>query len=876
MAAQFRSYGSKGSFRGNLKVSDRAAAKRDRDKEFIQELKDQNVALEDRDKTLIAALNKKYDTERSARKIVEETRRQGVEAERKQRVSNAKLAADFAEQEAGVHSSNLQALTELLPQVAESINEIQEKRKAYDAEQAFQALEKAGLTPDQYKEFKSSSLTSDQFSTSTQAWAVALREAGISWHQYNAMMQRTGGYGLGFERYDVRRIANSFSAFIAAEGNVENADGASFNDALNSTTLLNNSSRQGIIEEFVARFKKQSGLSNYSLAFREETLKGSFESQVNTYRNLATQTMLKQSRIEGEKKDRDAFKGEFDAGNIQNKYNEAGGGKQGHSFLKNYINHAAHLVKIGDIDPDDLGQLYNLKVTNANGKEGTLSELYVGLKHQLDEAVYERRAVENRRRNSNLTQTRLDRAEELEGLMDSIFKLPPSEQPAAIERILNSDKVSQFAKQNLQPLQESANKARNTEIEKYAEESRARGVPITESFIELYNPSGPLRVALLKEARENQTAGNKERLAAVKKDFNTTISKVTGKKGEFATGHEDAAEVLRLMVADYNRRIHAYRHTLSPEDAHVQARKEVLEEFKEGTDPEDPRGPYKYIPNATNPLEGRFEYVSSEATPVKPIKLAQTYKDRGEDLVHTNEGVFKRTSMARWTLPGNVQRHEWSRADQIAKLTTANDTAAMVMKKQWEASMDAPVPQWLNDTVAAQEQLIQTNYKNRKALSDALLPGQSGEIAKMSIRSNIDNADYDTLQRDIAGWSADERLNHAIAAITSFRLERHRVYGVSAEPVRTRQSFYLAVREFAPGGIIHPESDDDRYEPWVHSRTTNHGRRGMGTIDIPVEDAEQAQFVINHFKQYGYNWIWNEPGHYNHVHLELPNFSSVY
>ena len=57
MAVQFRSYGSKGNFRGNLKVSDRAAAKRDRDKEFIQELKDQNVALEDRDKTLIAALN---------------------------------------------------------------------------------------------------------------------------------------------------------------------------------------------------------------------------------------------------------------------------------------------------------------------------------------------------------------------------------------------------------------------------------------------------------------------------------------------------------------------------------------------------------------------------------------------------------------------------------------------------------------------------------------------------------------------------------------------------------------------------------------------------------------------------------------------------
>ena len=735
MAAQFRSYGSKGSFRGSIKVPDKAAAKRDRDKEFIQELKDQNVALEDRDKTLIAALNKKYDTEKSARKIVEETRRQGVEAERKQRVSNAKLAADFAEQEAGVHSSNLQALTELLPQVAESINEIQEKRKAYDADQSFQALEKAGLTPDQYKEFKSSSLTSDQFSTSTQAWAVALKEAGISWHQYNAMMQRTGGYGLGFERYDVRKLANSFTAFIAAEGSVENADGVSFNDALNSTSLPNNSSRQGIIEEFVTRFKNQSGLSNYSLAFREETLKGSFESQVNTFRNKATQTMLKQSQVEGLEKDRQAFKGELEAGNIQNKYDDAGGGKQAHSFLKNYIDHAGHLVKNDQIDPDELGQLYNLRVTNANGEVGTLKELYPGLANQLDEAVYERRTVENRRRNSNLTRSRLDRAEELEGLLDGVFQLPPSEQDAALKRILENKNVSTFAKQSIQPLVDSADKARNTEIQKYAEESRARGVPITQSFIDQFNPKGSLRRELLKEVRDNQTAGSKERVAAAKRDFKTKVSELTGKKSEFDIGHGDAAEVERLMLADYNRRVHAYRNTLSPEDAHVQARKEVIEEFEQGTDPDNPRGPYKYIENEQNPLESRFEYISSEATPVKPIKLAQTYRDRGEDIVHTPEAVFKSNSMQRWTLPHNVQQHEWSRADQIAKLTTANDTAAMVMKYQMEAA-NVNVPQWLNDTVAAQEQLIQTNYDNRRIISESIKQGANIDVLKTAAIGN--------------------------------------------------------------------------------------------------------------------------------------------
>ena len=118
-------------------------------------------------------------------------------------------------------------------------------------------------------------------------------------------------------------------------------------------------------------------------------------------------------------------------------------------------------------------------------------------------------------------------------------------------------------------------------------------------------------------------------------------------------------------------------------------------------------------------------------------------------------------------------------------------------------------------------------------------------------------------------------MNHAISAITAFRLERHRVYGVSAEPVRTRQSFHLAIREFAPGGTIHPEADDDRYEPLEHSRYTDHGKLGMGTMDIPVANAEQAQFVINHFSRYGFKWIWNSPGHEYHVHLYLPDFSAA-
>jgi len=59
-------------------------------------------------------------------------------------------------------------------------------------------------------------LNQNEYNSGNQAWLVKLRETGkINWHQYNAMMQRTGGYGLGFERWDVRQKANGLHTWMS-------------------------------------------------------------------------------------------------------------------------------------------------------------------------------------------------------------------------------------------------------------------------------------------------------------------------------------------------------------------------------------------------------------------------------------------------------------------------------------------------------------------------------------------------------------------------------------------------------------------------------------------------------------------------------------
>jgi len=127
------------------------------------------------------------------------------------------------------------------------------------------------------------------------------------------------------------------------------------------------------------------------------------------------------------------------------------------------------------------------------------------------------------------------------------------------------------------------------------------------------------------------------------------------------------------------------------------------------------------------------------------------------------------------------------------------------------------------------------------------------------------------IQTEIANWSVEQRTNHATQAVIAFQQERARVYGLSSNPVKNKGTFNLAVREFAPGGVTSPYADDDALELHEHMEGTDHGKAGMGTMDIPVANKEQADFVINHFTKYGFRYLYGDAQHRNHVHLVLPS-----
>ena len=398
--AEFRSYAQPGQFRQPVKVPNKAKAKRVRDKEMVGELKDQNVALYNRDQEFKQAMIRKLELEKKSRDAAEQGRRESVEAERKQRVANANLAANFAEQEAKANNATWQALAELVPSIAGDIKTAVDKRKEFDAEQADNALEKSGLTPDEKKEAFQRILTQDEYASGTQAWLVKLRETGgINWHQYNAMMKRSGGYGLGFQRWDVRQKAGSFHTWMSVNsGKGFGENGLTINDILTSTELANNSERGVLLQEIFSAFRSESGLSDYNKSFRDEVLKGTLQQEFNSLTNIANKTMLKQSEINGTDEDQKTLKANTQGRALQQLYDSSvqKDSHNAHFKLKVDARHFADLVSKGIIsDQEDIDYFLNLQVTNGK-KVGKLRDMFPGLANPILDAQTDRIIGNNR------------------------------------------------------------------------------------------------------------------------------------------------------------------------------------------------------------------------------------------------------------------------------------------------------------------------------------------------------------------------------------------------------------------------------------------------------------------------------------------------
>jgi len=111
------------------------------------------------------------------------------------------------------------------------------------------------------------------------------------------------------------------------------------------------------------------------------------------------------------------------------------------------------------------------------------------------------------------------------------------------------------------------------------------------------------------------------------------------------------------------------------------------------------------------------------------------------------------------------------------------------------------------------------------------------------------------------------------ADILAFRQARTR-FGVSGDRIASNQTGNLYIRELrgrAGGKSINPLADDLAYED-IHVSAAH--KEGYG-FDVPIANAEQANFVIDFFRSRGYNTLHGaqdpQRKHDSHVHVQAPD-----
>ena len=443
---EFRSYAREGQLGRPIQAPDKATAKYKRGKQFVGKLKEEKQSAWERDQKFLVAYKEKLAKEKNARQDVENAKRHSIEAERKQRVANAKLKADFAEKEAKVNNARIQTLAGLVPSIAKDVKTALDKRKEFDADTIVDAMERSGLTDEDKRDMSENILKQDEYNSGNQAWLVKLRETGkINWHQYNAMMQRTGGYGLGYERWDVRQKADGLHTWMSVNGErTYGPDGVTINDLLSNTELPNNSSRISLLREAYDDFLKESGLSGYNKAFRDKTLKGTLKAEWNSLLNLANKKMLKQSELMGIEKDETTLLGRINAQAYQGHYDGILDTKLAHHQLKNDAKLLAGLIKRGMV-PDEsvIASFLNTKVVDGNGKRGTVANLYPGLKHLIvdAQAFYQNTVHRANAAPYQLRQQQTDFA--LQEITDNLMTVAPEQRAAAWQAAMDSIKKKQ-------------------------------------------------------------------------------------------------------------------------------------------------------------------------------------------------------------------------------------------------------------------------------------------------------------------------------------------------------------------------------------------------------------------------------------------------
>jgi hypothetical protein len=110
--------------------------------------------------------------------------------------------------------------------------------------------------------------------------------------------------------------------------------------------------------------------------------------------------------------------------------------------------------------------------------------------------------------------------------------------------------------------------------------------------------------------------------------------------------------------------------------------------------------------------------------------------------------------------------------------------------------------------------------------------------------------------------------------IMAFRKARLEKFNVSDKRIASDTTGFLQIRDLRMPGktgqdtTINPIADDLSYQPNDHKGAAH--KHGYG-FDVPIRDSRQAKFVQDFFRARGYETIYGDAGHQNHVHVQAPH-----
>lgn len=751
----FTSYAREGQLGRTIKTPDKATAKRKRDKEMItgmEKLKKRNLKVE---QGFMKAMEAKLKKEAKQAKEMRD-----LEVKQKRQESNARLArwkeeADRAEYQAKNAGQAAKAVSKLLgdlaPVATKIATKMQEDREIAQSNEMKSILRQTGRTTTEINTLRQNILTEQEYNSEKSGIIKQMRdERNITYEQYNILMQKGGVYGRTFQMAHIVDKSDVNTYITANHDTTIGNSEYTWSDVLHGT--LPGPERAALFQQGQAQFYSEAfGEDDASLV--EEVAGARLRSQWNSLSASMRRTADVQARDTAKANDVAELKGKLNSytgqdglpvNNIGRAFalnfntNLQGDKKLAINTLRNDTTNFVELIKTRQIDQVDIDALMASKV-GPNGK--SFLEQRPAEADQILDAWEEHQRGLNTKRNSALQTRRLDQIEESNAAIDGVLNLPVEEQQDAIDQLLQDKQTPPHVLQALEKLDntlEASDRSRNKAAVEAIEDQRGRdNLPPTREMLDQVGITGEDRRRYLKEIKDFESEGEKERDAAAKGSFDVQAKDHYGTDYNYEKGNKNQKEVVRQMMLDYRRRKNAYRNTLSKEDAHQKAMSEVSESFKEGIDKDNPTGHYKYTIDEKDPSKTGFvNFGSDQSAPVKPSQLAKQYRALGENVVNVPESIFSIGEMSRWIKPHNIQQHEINRADEIAGLTSARDTATHVMIKQMEAA-NVPVPVWMADKGKAQTELIQKNYNNRKVIRQQALIGIDPEVLRTAANVNM-------------------------------------------------------------------------------------------------------------------------------------------